>query len=154
MSTPTIQTLFDAGAHFGYPRARRHPTASAYLYTTKDRTDIFDLTKTDNCLTVAKQTLSSLAQQGKTILFVGGKPEAIQATKEAAHRIGAPFVAGRWIGGTLTNFKNIRKRIERMEKLIADRNSGEMEQKYTKRESSCSLARSRDWSFASAASRR
>ena len=128
-----IKTLYDAGAHFGYPRTRRHPTSSPFLYTTKDRTDIFDLEETQKRLDAARTFISSLAAQGKMVLFVGGKHEAVSIVKEMAEKIGAPYVAGRWIGGTLTNFKNIRKRIERLTKLMQDRESGELD-KYTKRE--------------------
>ncbi len=133
MSTADIQTLFEAGTHFGYLRARRHPTASPYLFGTKDRTDIFDLEETTKRLDAAVAFATSLAASGKQVLFVGGKNEAIGIVKDAAEKVGAPYVAGRWIGGTLTNFKNIRKRIDRLEKLTSERASGELE-KYTKRE--------------------
>lgn len=133
-SAADIKTLYDTGAHFGYPRTRRHPTAAPFLYTTKDRTDIFDLEQTQTRLDAAKAFMATLAAQGKPVLFVGGKNEAIAIVKSAAERIGQPYVAGRWIGGTLTNFKNIRKRIERLEKLTADKESGELEKKYTKKE--------------------
>jgi small subunit ribosomal protein S2 len=128
-----IKALFDAGAHFGFPRARRHPTAAKYLFGTKDRTDIFDLEETDKKLAIARAFAASVAQSGKHLLFVSGKEEAIALVKDAAERIGEPYVAGRWIGGTLTNFKNIRKRIERLQKFMSERESGELE-KYTKKE--------------------
>jgi len=134
MTAADIKSLYDAGAHFGYPRTRRHPTASSYLYTTKDRTDIFDLEETQKRLDAAKAFVSSLSAQGKSVLFVGGKHEAVSIVKSAAEKISQPYVAGRWIGGTLTNFKNIRKRIERLDKLTTDRDSGELEKKYTKKE--------------------
>jgi small subunit ribosomal protein S2 len=134
VTTADIKSLYDVGAHFGYPRTRRHPTASPFLYTTKDRTDIFDLEETQKRLDAAKAFISSLSSQGKTVLFVGGKNETAAIIKSAAERIGEPYVAGRWIGGTLTNFKNIRKRIERLERLTADKESGELEKKYTKKE--------------------
>ncbi len=133
MSTTDIKTLFDAGAHFGYVRARRHPSAANYLFGTKDRTDIFDLEETTRRLDAAQAFAASAAATGKHVLFVGGKHEALGIVKDAAERVGAPYVAGRWIGGTLTNFKNIRKRIDRLEKLMSERASGELE-KYTKRE--------------------
>lgn len=119
-----IKALFDAGAHFGFPRARRHPTAAKYLFGTKDRTDIFDLEETDKKLAIARAFAASVAQSGKHLLFVSGKEEAIALVKDAAERIGEPYVAGRWIGGTLTNFKNIRKRIERLQKFMSERESG------------------------------
>lgn len=133
-NTAEIQKLYDAGAHFGYPRTRRHPSASPFLYTTKDRTDIFDLGVTQAKLDAAKLFAASLAASGKALLFVGGKNEAVSIVKDGAEKIGAPYCAGRWIGGTLTNFKNIRKRIERLEKLTTDKETGELEKKYTKKE--------------------
>lgn len=133
MESSDIQTLFEAGTHFGYARARRHPTATPYLFGTKDRTDIFDLEETTKRLDTAVAFAAALAANGKQLLFVGGKHEALSIVRSSAEQIGMPFVAGRWIGGTLTNFKNIRKRIDRLEKLISERESGELE-KYTKKE--------------------
>ena len=130
--TQDIQTLFDAGAHFGYARSRRHPSSAPYLFGTKDRTDIFDLEETQRRLDAAAVFIGSIPS-GKQILFVSGKHEALDIVKSAAEKAGQPYVAGRWIGGTLTNFKNIRKRIDRLQKLMQERESGELE-KYTKRE--------------------
>lgn len=127
-----IQTLFDAGAHFALPRARRHPSAERFLFTTKDKTDIFDLEETRRRLDAAAEFAASIAA-AKQVLFVGGKHEVADSVKSAALEAGMPYVAGRWIGGTLTNFKNIRKRIERLLKLQEERETGALE-KYTKRE--------------------
>ena len=129
----TIETLFSAGAHFGYGRARRHPTATPFLFGTKDRTDIFDLDATLPRIDAAAAFAKELAASGRQLLFVGGKHEAVACVRSNAERIGQPYVAGRWIGGTLTNFKNIRGRINLLEKLMAERESGELE-KYTKKE--------------------
>lgn len=128
-----IETLFEAGAHFGYARARRHPTAAPFLFGTKDRTDIFNLDETTARIDAAAAFAASIAASGKQLLFVGGKHEAISLVKLNAERAGQPYVAGRWIGGTLTNFKNIRKRIDLLEKLMGERERGELE-KYTKKE--------------------
>jgi small subunit ribosomal protein S2 len=134
MSTDTtIDTLFGAGSHFGYSRARRHPTASPFLFGTKDRTDLFNLEETVTRLNTAAEFAIALALAGKQLLFVGGKHEAQAIVKSNAERAGQPYVAGRWIGGTLTNFKNIRKRIDLLEKLMGERERGELE-KYTKKE--------------------
>lgn len=133
VETTDIQTLFEAGAHFGFSRARRHPTAAPFLFGTKDRSDIFDLEETQRRLSAAEAFAASLAATGRQLLFVGGKHEAAPIVKEMAERAGQPFVAGRWIGGTLTNFKNIRKRIERLQKLMEERDNGLLE-KYTKKE--------------------
>ena len=128
-----MQKLYDAGAHFALPRTRRHPSAVPFIFSTKDRTDIFDLEETTRRLSTAETFVRELAQSGKSLVLVGGKTEVISTIKDAAMRVGCPYVAGRWIGGTLTNFKNIRKRIDRLEKLMDEREKGELE-KYTKKE--------------------
>lgn len=134
MSLPIdIATLFDVGAHVGYSRTRRHPTAASHLFGTKDRIDIFDLERTQKLLDAALTFVGGIAESGKYILFIGGKPEAAVILKAAAEQAGMPYVASRWIGGTLTNFKNIRKRIDRLLDLMKERESGELT-KYTKRE--------------------
>ena len=135
MSTTTkaIDTMFSAGAHFGLGRSRRHPTVSTFIFGTKNSTDIFDLEKTQPLLEKAKAFVAALAAEGKVVLFVGGKKEAAAAVRMSAQSLNLPYVDGRWIGGTLTNFGQIRKRIERYEKLTSDREKGEL-LKYTKRE--------------------
>jgi len=134
MTSHDIQTLFETGAHFGYTRSRRHPSAEKFIFAAKDRNDIFDLEKTEQLLADAQKFSASIASSGKQILFVAGKHEAVHPVKEIAESVGQPYVAGRWIGGTLTNFKEIRKRIDRLEKLRKGRDSGEHEEKYTKLE--------------------
>src|SRR3990167_6493100 len=106
-ATADIQTLFEAGSHFGYVRARRHPTAAKYLFGTKDRTDVFDLEETGRRLEAATAFAASVAASGKHVLFVGGKHEALGIVKSAAERVGAPYVTGRRIGGNPPNFQNI-----------------------------------------------
>ena len=128
-----METMFTAGAHFGLGRSRRHPSAKPYIFGTKNSTDIFDLEKTGAMLESAKAYVADLAKNGKTILFVGGKKEASAAVKAGAQSANLPYVEGRWIGGTITNFPQIRKRIERYEKLVSDKEKGELA-KYTKRE--------------------
>jgi small subunit ribosomal protein S2 len=128
-----IRELFEVGAHFGFARGRRHPTVAPYLFGNKEGTDIFDLEKTAQCLETARAYAASLAQAGKQLLIVGGKNEVLSIAHSNAERIGMPYVAGRWIGGTLTNFKIVRKRIDLLEKLMTERDSGELA-KYTKKE--------------------
>ncbi len=125
--------MFAAGAHFGLGRSRRHPTTTPFIFGTKNSTDIFDLEKTAETLEKAQHAIAALGKEGKTILFVGGKKEASSAVKNAALSINMPYIDGRWIGGTLSNFGQIRKRIDRFEKLVSDREKGELA-KYTKRE--------------------
>ncbi|MBU6431304.1 MAG: 30S ribosomal protein S2 [Patescibacteria group bacterium] len=132
-SDKMIKEMFKAGAHFGYSKSRRHPTASPYIYGVKNRVEIFDLTKTADLLQKALDFTANLAKEGRQILLVGGKKEAQEAIKKAAASIGMPFVAGRWIGGTFTNFSEIKKRISKLEELTKQREKGELS-KYTKKE--------------------
>ncbi len=128
-----IDKLFAVGAHFGYAPSRRHPSVAPYLYGVKGNTEIFDLERTAACLDEALQFIKSLATARKTILFVGGKAEAREALARAAARLDQPFVASRWIGGTLTNFSEIKKRVNRLLELTDLREKGELA-KFTKHE--------------------
>ncbi len=128
-----VEEMFKAGAHYGYSKTRRHPSVSSYIYTTKNKTDIIDLEKTIDLLEEAKNFIHSLGMQGKTVLFVGTKPEAKVATKDIAESLGMPYVTERWIGGTISNFSEIKKRIIELETYHKDNARGELE-KYTKKE--------------------
>lgn len=127
------KTLFEVGVHFGRSKSRRHPTAAPFVFGTKDTNDIFDLEETTKRLESALSEIERIAGLGKQVLFVGGKNEVAATIKSAAERAGVPFVAGRWIGGTLTNFKQVRRRIDRLEKLVSERERGDRT-KYTKLE--------------------
>jgi small subunit ribosomal protein S2 len=129
-----IERLFKAGSHFGFKKSRRHPTVVPYIYTTKDGSDIFDLEKTSALLETAKDKLKDAGLHGKTVLFVGTKDEASRLVRDAALKTESPYVTNRWIGGMLTNFSEIKKRINRLEALTSEKESGELERKYTKKE--------------------
>jgi len=129
-----IERLFSAGAHFGFAKSRRHPTVVPYLFGTKQGTDIFDLEKTEELIAAAKQHVSEAAANGQTVLFVGTKDEVSVLVKDTATKLGMPYVTNRWIGGMLTNFTEIKKRITRLLDLTAQGESGELERKYTKKE--------------------
>lgn len=128
-----ITTMFTAGAHFGYSRSRRHPSVKPFIFGTKNGVEIMDLEKTSVELERAKEFVNTLAKGGKQILFVGTKNEAQKAIEDAANSIDMPFVAQRWVGGNLTNFTEIKKRIARLEDLRAKREKGELAI-YTKKE--------------------
>ena len=128
-----LDELFKAGAHFGFSKSRRHPSATPLIFGSKNKVDIFDLEKTHVSLENALAFISKLAETKATILFVGGKNEAQGIIKEEAEKIGMPYLAGRWIGGTLTNFPEIRKRIDIMILLLSQKEKGELV-KYTKKE--------------------
>lgn len=129
-----IDRLFNAGAHFGFKKSRRHPSVKPYLFTTKDGNDIFDLEKTVQLLEDTKALLKEAGSQGKAVLFVATKDEASRMVKAAAEKTESPYVTNRWIGGMLTNFPEIKKRINRLETLNHEKESGELERKYTKKE--------------------
>lgn len=130
---PMIENMFKAGVHFGFSRSRRHPTVAPYIFGVKNKVEIFDLEKTVNMLEKAKSVVNAIAKEKKMILFVGGKSEARNAVKAGAMSINMPYVDGRWIGGTLTNFTQIRKRVEKLERLTTEKEKGELV-KYTKKE--------------------
>ncbi len=139
MSTQTnnqslIERLFGAGAHFGFKKSRRHPSVTPFLFGTKEGNDIFNLEQTNELINNAKAVLKEAAMNGKTVLFVGTKSEVIDNVKSAALKVEMPYVVNRWIGGMLTNLPEIKKRIMRMEELVRESESGELERKYTKKE--------------------
>ena len=129
----TVDTMFRSGFHFGVARSRRHPSTKNYIFGVKNKTEIFDLEKSEIALVAALEFIKKIAASGKKVLFVTGKSEAKETLRQAAQKIGQPFVAGRWIGGTLTNFKEIRKRIDKFESRQAEKEKGELA-KYTKKE--------------------
>jgi small subunit ribosomal protein S2 len=128
-----IERLFAIGAHFGYSRSRRHPSTAPFIFGTKNKVEIFDLEKTSPMVEKALAYVEELGKGKKTVLYVGGKNEARQIIQRAAESINMPYVHGRWIGGTITNFPEIRKRIDRLEELRKLRETGGLDQ-YTKKE--------------------
>jgi small subunit ribosomal protein S2 len=129
-----LERLFKTGAHFAQVKSRRHPSMKQFILGAKARVEILDLEKTSEQLEEAKKAMETLAKDGKTVLFVGGKAETANIVREAAKRVGQPYVAGRWLGGTITNFVEIKRRIDRLADLTAKRESGELAKLYTKLE--------------------
>ncbi len=129
-----IDRLFSVGAHFGFTRSRRHPTVRPYIFGNKHGTDIFDLEKTEVLLKEACTVIEEAGKQGKIVLFVATKEEISAIVKRTAEEAGIHYVTNRWIGGMLTNFSEIRKRLARLADLTAQGESGELERKYTKKE--------------------
>lgn len=132
-SDTVIEQMFQAGAHYGYSKTRRHPSVSKYVYATKNKSDIINLEKTSIMLNAAKEFIKNLGAQNKVVLFVGTKPEAKIITKSSAESLNMPYVTDRWIGGTLSNFGEIKKRIVELETYQKDIASGGLD-KYTKKE--------------------
>jgi small subunit ribosomal protein S2 len=128
-----VEQMFQVGAQYGYSKTRRHPSVSKYIYTTKNKGDIINLEKTSELLDEATLFIKNLGAQNKTVLFIGTKPEAKVATKTIAESLNMPYVMERWIGGTLSNFTEIKKRILELENYQKDTASGNLD-KYTKKE--------------------
>lgn len=132
--TEELKRLFDAGAHFAQVKSRRHPSMKPFLVGTKGRQEIIDLVKTTEQLEAAKSVMATLAKEGKTVLFVGGKVEIAALVKKAAQEISAPFVATRWLGGTISNWNEIKKRIDRLAELSEKGAAGTLAKQHTKLE--------------------
>ena len=132
--TEGVQALAQSGAHFAHVKSKRHPSMKKFILGTKNKMDLIDLSATEEFLAAAKTTIERYGAEGKTVMFVAGKREAVKVTKAIAESLGMPYVAGRWLGGTLTNFSEIRKRINRMSDLESMRESGELAKKYKKLE--------------------
>lgn len=130
---PEIEQMFKAGAHFAYKKTRRHPKMRSFIAGVKSNVEIFHLEKVLEKLDAALSFIEELGKDGKVVLWVGTKPSASKAIREIAKDLGHPFVALHWIGGTLTNFPVIRRRIDYLESLEKKKEIGELE-KYTKYE--------------------
>lgn len=133
MSTKdTTQAMIEAGVHFGYSKRSAHPSMSPYVYGLKNGVSIFDLEKTQEQLEKAKSFLAEVSQSGK-VIFCGSKNEARSIIKKNAEAVHMPYVITRWIGGTLTNWGEISKRVSKLVRMSDERERGEFE-KYTKKE--------------------
>ena len=112
-----MKELLESGVHFGHATRRWNPKMARYIYTARNGIYIIDLQKTANEIEKAYQVLNDIVANGGKVLFVGTKKQAQEAVKEEATRCGHFYVDQRWLGGTLTNFKTIRRRIKRLKDL-------------------------------------
>ena len=119
--------------HFGHRTSKWNPKMAPYLHTKRNGVHIFDLNQTYQGLKAATDFLRQAASQGKTVLFVSTKQQAVGLIAQEAEKCGMPYVTSKWIPGLLTNFKTIRARVRYLQKLKEDRENGEFE-KYTKKE--------------------
>ena len=129
-----IDRLFAAGAHFGFKKSRRHPSVKPYLYGTKEGTDIFDLEHSATLINEAREALKTAGSEGKVLLVVGTKEEVATFVREKAEKNSLAFVTNRWVGGMVTNWAEVKKRLNRLAELVSMGESGELERKYTKKE--------------------
>ena len=117
MAVVSMKQLLEAGVHFGHQTRRWNPKMAQYIFTERNGIYIIDLQKTVKKLEEAYDFVRELSANGGTVLFVGTKKQAGDSIREEAERAGAYFVNARWLGGMLTNFETIRKRIRRLEQL-------------------------------------
>ncbi|ATY85001.1 30S ribosomal protein S2 [Kyrpidia spormannii] len=117
MAIISMKQLLEAGVHFGHQTRRWNPKMQKYIFTERNGIYIIDLQKTVKKVEEAYQFVRSLAEEGKTLLFVGTKKQAQDSVREEAERCGMFYVNQRWLGGTLTNFQTIRRRIDRLHEL-------------------------------------
>ena len=117
MSVVSMKQLLEAGVHFGHQTRRWNPKMAEYIFTERNGIYIIDLQKTVKKLDDAYMFVRELSANGENVLFVGTKKQAGDSIKEEAERAGAYYVNARWLGGMLTNFKTIRRRIDRLAQL-------------------------------------
>ncbi|WP_454053506.1 30S ribosomal protein S2 [Clostridium sp. Marseille-Q7071] len=117
MAVISMKQLLEAGVHFGHQTRRWNPKMAPYIFTERNGIYIIDLQKTVKKIDEAYDFLKSIAEEGKDVLFVGTKKQAQEAIQEEAVRSGMHFVNNRWLGGMLTNFTTIKRRIGRLEEL-------------------------------------
>lgn len=124
MAIISMKQLLEAGVHFGHQTRRWNPKMARYIFTERNGIYIIDLQKTVRKVEDAYNFVRDLAASGQKIMFVGTKKQAQDAVREEAERCGMHFVNQRWLGGTLTNFKTIEKRVDRLKKLEAMQEDG------------------------------
>lgn len=120
----SMKSLLEAGVHFGHQTHRWNPKMSRYIYGSRNNIHIIDLQKTVRELKKALTFLKTVAESQKEILFIGTKRQAQDAIVQEARRCAMPYVAERWLGGTLTNFETIRRSISRMNELVQLKDKG------------------------------
>jgi len=128
-----IEEMAKAGLHFGHRTSKTHPKMKSFIYGMRNTIHVIDLEKTREKLIEALKFIEQLVKEKKTILFVGTKVPIRELVKKVAMETGFPYIVSRWIGGTFTNFQEIKKRVEYLKELEKKRKEGELE-KYTKRE--------------------
>lgn len=128
MTVVSMNYLLEAGVHFGHQTKRWNPKMKEYIFTARDDIYIIDLQKTVKLIEEAYAELKKIAENGGKVLFVGTKKQAQEAAKEEAERTNMFYVNERWLGGTLTNFRTIRKRINRLDEVEKMEKDGVFEQ--------------------------
>jgi len=124
MAVVTMKQLLDSGAHFGHQTRRWNPKMKRFIFTERNGIYIIDLQQTLTYIERAYEFIKETVAHGGTVLFVGTKKQAQEAIADQAKRVGMPFVNQRWLGGMLTNFQTVHKRLQRLKELEAMEQTG------------------------------
>ncbi|HEY3245267.1 MAG TPA: 30S ribosomal protein S2 [Phycisphaerae bacterium] len=135
MASELVRQLIDSGIHYGHRVSRWNPKMAPYIFGKRNMIHIIDIRETVKGLLRAKKFIAQVVAKGEDVLFVGTKRQARHSVIESAKRAGMPYVAERWLGGTLTNFRTIRSRLARLEELEAETASGKTTSYSKKRQS-------------------
>ena len=127
MAVVSMSYLLEAGVHFGHQTKRWNPKMKEYIFTSRDDIYIIDLEKTKDCLEKAYAEIKTIAENGGKFLFVGTRKQAQEVCVEEATRSNSYYVTERWLGGTLTNFRTIRRRVKRLEEIEEMEKNGTFE---------------------------
>ncbi|OQA91604.1 MAG: 30S ribosomal protein S2 [Elusimicrobia bacterium ADurb.Bin231] len=127
MGNISMKGLLEAGVHFGHQTSQWNPKMSKYIFGQRNKVHIIDLAKTVKELRKVHKFVRDISAEGKSVLFVGTKHQARDIIKREAERCGAPYVMTRWLGGCLTNFETVKKRVERLKELEKMKNDGVMD---------------------------
>lgn len=127
MSVISMKQLLEAGVHFGHQTRKWNPKMARYIYTSRNDIHVINLEQTSELVDVAYAYMRDAVKDGKRVLFVGTKNQAQDAIKESAEKCGEFYVNSRWLGGTLTNFKTIRSRIDKLNKLEQMEKTGDFD---------------------------
>ena len=125
MTLVTLGELLEAGVHFGHQSSRWNPKMFPYIYTEQNGIHVIDLVQTARLLTHSYNYIQKATKEGKKVLFIGTKRQATSVVAEEANKCGAYYVNNRWLGGTLTNWSTVQKRVDYLKSLNAREESGE-----------------------------
>lgn len=131
--TVSLEKLLESGAHFGHQSRRWNPRMADFIYGQEEGVHVFDLTKTKTALDEALKFLTDSIKEGKVVLLLGTKKQAKDKVIEVAKEIGIPYISERWLGGTLTNFEQVRRSTKKMAEMKEKMANGDYKE-YTKKE--------------------
>ncbi len=133
---PELKEMMKAGLHFGHKSSKWHPNMKDYIYGVKNGVHIFDLEETKKSLEKALEAVKDTVKNGGIVLFLGTQKQIHHLTEKYAEEAEMPYVNNAWIGGTITNFHEIRKLVDKLDKLEGQSKADDYEKKYTKKERS------------------